>query len=75
MPGNDAPRRVAGSTHLYFFDARNVLVDAWDAQDSKAQAYIVRYLGLLEQVHVRNCEYAYEMWNALARFYEVQGDI
>ena len=75
LPGDAAPRRAAANTHQQNVDARNLLVDAWDAQDLKAQAYIVRFLGPSEQIHVRDCDYAYEMWNNLASFYEVQGAI
>ena len=50
-------------------------VDAWLLMDMKAQAFIVKYLGASEHTHVRNCVYAYEMWESLRSFYELQGEI
>ena len=46
-------------------------VDAWLLMDMKAQAFIVKYLGASEHTHVRNCAYAYEMWESLRSFYEL----
>ena len=57
LPGDAAARRAAVDAHLQSVDARNVLVDEWDAHDLKAQAYIVRFLGPSEQVRVRDCDY------------------
>ena len=45
LHGDAAARRAAANTHQQNVDAINLLVDAWDAQDLKAQAYIVRFLG------------------------------
>ena len=50
-------------------------VDAWLFMDIKAQAFIVKYLGASEHTHVRNCVFAYEMWETLRSFYELQGEI
>ena len=41
----------------------------------EAQAFIVKYLGASEHTHVRNCTSAFEMWNSLSSFYELQGEI
>ena len=50
-------------------------IDAWMAMDLKAQAFIVKYLGASEHTHTRNCQFAYEMWDSLKSFYELQGEI
>ena len=55
--------------------ARNVEIEAWMDRDLKAQAFIVKYLGASEQTHVRNCDFAYQMWDALKTFYSLQGEI
>lgn len=54
---------------------RNIDIDLWLDLDLKAQSFIVKYLGASEHTHVRNCNYAWEMWAALKSFYELQGEI
>lgn len=49
--------------------------DAWIKMDMKAQAFIVKYLGPSEHTHTRHCTYAYQMWESLKSFYELQGEI
>ena len=39
-----------------------------------ALAYIVKHLQTGELTHVRNCEFAADMWDALKSFYDIQGD-
>ena len=41
----------------------------------KAQPFIVRYLGPLEHTHTRHCKFAYQMWENLKYFNELQGEI
>ena len=50
-------------------------IDAWMTMDLKAQSFIVKYLGASEHTHTRNCQFAYEMWDSLKSFYELQGEI
>lgn len=54
---------------------RNAEIDVWMDLDLEAQAFIVKYLGAFEHTLVRNCTYAWEMWNALISFYDLQGEI
>ena len=56
-------------------DVRDAEIESWMDKDLKAQAFIVRYLGASEQTHVRNCDFAYQMWDALKTFYSLQGEI
>ena len=49
--------------------------DAWIKMDMKAQTFIVKYLGPSEHTHTRHCTYAYQMWESLKSFYELQGEI
>ena len=51
------------------------LIDAWFDKDLDAQAFIVKYLGSSEQTHVRSCDYAFQMWDALKKYYNLQGEI
>ena len=39
------------------------------------EAFIVKYLGSSEQTHVRSCDYAFQMWDALKKYYNLQGEI
>ena len=55
--------------------ARESEIDAWIDLDMEAQAFIVKYLGASEQRHVRYCTSAFEMWNSLSSFYELQEEI
>ena len=50
-------------------------IDAWMTMDLKAQSFIVKYLGASEHTHTRSCQFAYEMWDSLKSFYELQGEI
>ena len=38
--------------------ACQLTIDEWMESDSDAQAFIVKYLGASEQIHVRNCDFA-----------------
>ena len=55
--------------------ACQLTIDEWMESDLDAQAFIVRYLGSSEQIHVRNCDFAYQMWDSLKSYYMLQGEI
>ena len=55
--------------------ACRLTIDEWMESDLDAQAFIVKYLGASEQIHVRNCDFAYQMWDSLKSYYMLQGEI
>ena len=55
--------------------ASQILIDAWFDKDLDAHAFIVKYLGSSEQTHVRSCDCAFQMWDALKKYYNLQGEI
>ena len=54
---------------------REAMIKAWMDKDMEARAFIVKYLGASQHTHVRNWKFAFEMWNSLKNFYELQGEI
>lgn len=61
---NDANIQTAANAHK-----------EWKKSDLKAQAFIVKYLGVGELTHIRHCNFAYEMWDVLKRFYSLKSNI
>ena len=70
----DVADRAVGDRNVVLI-ASQILIDAWFDKDLDAQAFIVKYLGSSEQTHVRNCDYAFQMWDALKKYYTLQGEI
>ena len=69
----DVAQTVTARTQLI---GRQTLVqEAWSKKDIAAMAYIVKHLQKGELTHVRNCETAADMWDALKAFYDIQGAI
>ena len=66
-----AVRTASTQDRLTDIDVRDAEIETWMDRDLKAQAFIVRYLGPSEQTHVRNCDYAFQMWDALKSFYSL----
>ena len=50
-------------------------LEKWDEDNLAAMSYIVKHLGPSELTHVTDCTTAAEMWEALKKFYMVQGAI
>lgn len=68
-------RMVAKDEKREEIKTREAEIEAWIDRDMEARAFIVKYLGASEHTHVRNCKSAFEMWNSLKNFYELQGEI
>ena len=67
--------RDARATRAAEIVARDAAIADWRKRDLTAQTLILKYLGPSEQMHVRKCLFAHEMWTALKTFYELQGNI
>ena len=52
---------VARDANRAEITARESEIDAWIDLDMEVQAFIVKYLGAFEHMHVRNYTFAYEM--------------
>lgn len=70
-----ADRGVAIRQKAIEIAACQLTIDEWMESDLDAQAFIVKYLGASEQIHVRNCDFAYQMWDSLKSYYMLQGEI
>ena len=50
-------------------------LEKWDEDNLAAMFYILKHLGPSELTHVTDCTTAAGMWDALRKFYQVQGAI
>ena len=68
-------REDARNAHNLDMVRNDESIQKWLDMDLDAQSFRVKFMGDSEQIHIRGCDTAHEMWTNLKIFYEFQGDI